>query len=134
MKTRTAVVLLGLWTLLSATACAQNKSLGGVARESAGSKSVETPCPPQKACERSQMPTPTLAGQVLEDEQQYRAQIQPLIEESRFDSLDKAANRVRTSKERVTGGTWKLYLLYDVVSQPITGNRATEREWTDRLA
>lgn len=134
MKTRRAVFLLGLWTLLAAMAWAQNKSLGDAARQSVGSGSVQKPCPPEKACDRSQTLTPALVGQVLEGEHQYRAEIQPLIEGSRFDSLEKAADSARSSQERVTGGTWKLYLLYDVVSQPMTGDNATERQWTERLA
>jgi len=133
MRTRRAVFLLGLWTLLSVVAWAQDKGLGNVARETRGGKSVGNPCPPEKTCDRSQTLTPTLGGQVLEGEQQYRAEIQPLIEGSRFDSLDKAADRARSSKERVTGGTWKLYLLYEVVSQPMSGDSATDREWTERL-
>lgn len=135
------VPLLFLSALAVSTAAAQTsspadqgKSLDDLVRESRGSKRVENPCPAGKTCDQSQTLTPTLPGQVLEGEQQYRAEIQPLIADSRFDSLDKAADRARSSKERVTGGAWKLFLFYYVLSQPVTGDTATEREWTERLA
>ena len=65
MKTRKAVFLFGLWTLLAATPWAQDKNPGNLAQEPVGSKSVQNPCPPEKACDRSQTLTPTLAGQAL---------------------------------------------------------------------
>lgn len=133
-KISRGVFLFTLWTLWVGIAGAQEKSPVDLARESRGTKRVENPCPPEKTCDRSQTLTPTLPGQGLETEQQYRAEIWPLIVSSRFDALEEAADRARSSKERVAGGTWKLYLFYDVVSTPATGYRATDRDWTERLA
>jgi tetratricopeptide (TPR) repeat protein len=124
------VLLFTVWTLWVGIAGAQEKSLGNPALDRHGNKKVANPCPSEKPCEQSK----GLPRRATETEEQYRAEILPLIASNRFDTLEEAAGRARSSKERVTGGTWKLYVFYDVVSTPAVGNRATERDWTDCLA
>jgi len=133
-KISRGVFLFTVWTLWVGIAGAQEKSQGDLAPELRGNKKVENPCPPEKPCDQSKALAPLLPGQVAETEPQYRAEIQPLIANSQFDTLEEAAGRARSSKERVTGGAWKLYLFFEVVSTPATGDRATEWEWTYRLA
>jgi hypothetical protein len=46
--------------------------------------------------------------------------------------LDQEAARARTAKDRVGGGAWKLYMLYNQVSQFPKGDEAAETDWTYR--
>ena len=133
MRTCRAVFFIGLCALLTGTAWTQDNNLGGLPRSSPGITAVQDPRPPERPCEQSHTLTSTQAGQVVETEQQYRKEIQLLFDGNRFDSLDKEADRVRASKERVLGGTWKLYLIYDVISQPVTGGWATDANWKDHI-
>jgi tetratricopeptide (TPR) repeat protein len=133
MKVFMAFLLLGLSAAFASAAWAQDSGHIDVGYESHADPSAKPPCPPEKACEQSQKLTPVLPNQALETEEKYEVEVRQMIDGSRFDSLDKEADRVRASKQRTVGGVWKLYLLYEVISAPIGGDNSTEFSWTSRL-
>lgn len=71
---------------------------------------------------------------VEETESQYSREIQALFARGAFADLDATADRARTSKDRVVGGVWKLYVFYDAVASPVAGDRATNTEWAQQIA
>ena len=107
----------------------QEPSLGDIARQYRGSKTPNNPCPPTKPCDES-----NAQNQLGQSEGEYRGDIQTLLARRDFVGLDDAAENARASKARVKGGAWKLYLLYDVVSSPSAGDKASDSDWGERLA
>jgi len=107
----------------------QQLSLGDIARQLRGNKKSGNPCPPTKPCEGSGP-----ISQLAESEDEYRGEIQMLLGRRDFVGLDEAAESDRLSKARVTGGIWKLYLLYEALSRPAAGDHAKDSEWAERLA
>ena len=65
---------------------------------------------------------------------QYEKEIQLLLARDAFTELDAAADSARVSKDRVEGGTWKLFLFYGAAANPISGGRATSAEWNQHVA
>ena len=63
-----------------------------------------------------------------------KRRLQAPTTQSAFAYLDAAADSARTSKDRVRGGPWKLYIFYDTVANPIAGEGATSAEWVQHLA
>src|SRR5262245_40305279 len=59
----------------------------------------------------------------------YQKGIVALFAEGKFDELDQAAAKERSSKARFPGGEWKLHSLYDALDEPPTGKRSTDAEW-----
>ena len=107
---------------------AQEPSLGDVARKYRGNKNAANPCPPTKPCDGS-----SATSLIAESEGEYRTEIQALLDRRDFAGLDEAAESDRSSRTRVKGGPWKLYVLYDVVSSPSGGKQAKDTDWTERL-
>jgi hypothetical protein len=66
---------------------------------------------------------------VAEPSSSYQSQIAVVLAEEHFDQLEKEAQELRTSKRKVTGGIWKLSQLYDGVSNPPLGAKATDSDW-----
>lgn len=72
----------------------------------------------------------------------YGAQIRDYLYHEQFELLDRIAHEVRTSKERVAGGVWKLRLLYQGLTLPEDGHESSEGallyhfekllKWTER--
>ena len=107
----------------------QEPSLGDVARQYRGNKKASNPCPPTKPCDGS-----NTLGQVGESEGEYEGEIETLVARRDFAGLDDAAENARSSRARVKGGVWKLYLLYDEVSSPSGKDNAKDSDWAERLA
>lgn len=65
----------------------------------------------------------------------YMGTIAGMLREERFEELDCLADRVRSSKERFSGGAWKLHTLYAGLSSPIQYpmTHATEEDWKIHL-
>jgi len=59
----------------------------------------------------------------------YRAGVQNLLAQQRFDELEKLANSDRAEKSRFKGGVWKLYVFYQGLKQPAEGPSASDDEW-----
>ena len=71
----------------------------------------------------------------LPTEAEYVQQIRSLFNDWNWDQLEKAAHDARTSKARVLGGGWKLYMFYDAVTappEPASGT-TTDSDWTNHI-
>src|SRR5215471_3972660 len=84
----------------------EGKSLADIARET-------------RAKPRINLLTVTDDSQAGKDESQYEREIQSLLGRDAFAELDAAADSVRVSKDRVEGGTWKLFIFYAAAANPI---------------
>src|SRR5215471_2290017 len=94
----------------------EGKSLADIARET-------------RAKPRVNVLAVTDDSQAERGESQYTREIQSLLGKDAFADLDAAADGARASKERLEGGTWKLFVFYDAVSNPVAGGRDTADEW-----
>ena len=64
----------------------------------------------------------------------YQAHIASIFAQHDFAALEKEAQEVRTSKARLRGGVWKLYIFYEAVSEPPGETQATDSDWDSHLA
>jgi hypothetical protein len=66
---------------------------------------------------------------------EYSDTARRLLAAGKFDQLDCLADGVRASRERFSGGMWKLHLLYAGLAKPLPGSvHATESDWQALLA
>ncbi len=135
------VLLFELGVLLSTIAGAQTaspareeKSLGDLAREMRAKQKTQNPCPPTTPCEGFPSPSQTSRSQIEDGQRHYRAEIQALVARRAFAELDQAAESARSSKDRLGGGLWKLFVFYEVVSGSAGGTNATDRDRSERLS
>lgn len=57
-----------------------------------------------------------------------------ILKEQNFVELDCLADHVRSGKERLPGGLWRIHLLYQGLRQPVPYSvHATQEDWTDHL-
>lgn len=128
-------VLLG--TLLGAHAQSsgdKGKGLGDLARGLRAEKQAQNPCPTAAPCEGFPSRNQTYPNAADDSEPRYRAEIQGLVARQAFAELDEAAESVRSSKDRLGGGVWKLYVFYQVVSAPGGDTKAPPSNWPGHLA
>jgi hypothetical protein len=59
---------------------------------------------------------------------------QPLALPAGFAELDALADKARSSKERIPGGPWTLYVFYDSIVRPAEGDGATNDQWVRHIA
>jgi hypothetical protein len=125
MKTACAYTLMLLMTLgLSPMmSSAQSPNLAEIARENRLKM--------QQAQSRTFISTDSQSG---DNESQYKSDLQGLIARRAFSDLDAKADQARSSKQRFSGGVWKLYIFYETVSDPASGDRATVADWEQHLA
>jgi hypothetical protein len=57
-----------------------------------------------------------------------------LLKKGKFEELDNNIAEARTTQDRLHGGYWKLYALYEGISVPNYDKNATPDEWKDHLA
>jgi hypothetical protein len=74
---------------------------------------------------------PAPAPLVDKEYEQYRQQVLQKFLNKDFSWIDHEAHRVRTNKERLPGGYWKLRALYGALENPAAGDRASDGEWED---
>jgi Domain of unknown function (DUF4034) len=73
-------------------------------------------------------------GEIVDPEvENFKMQIALKFMHSDLAGIDQEAKRLRTSKERVPGGYWKLRLLYDVITSPLTREPSTDGQWEDLI-
>jgi hypothetical protein len=65
--------------------------------------------------------------------EQYIATTSWMLHQERFDQLDCVGDQARASKERFSGGQWKIHDLYQGLYDPAPGKRATEEDWHDLM-
>jgi hypothetical protein len=65
----------------------------------------------------------------------YARTIANMLTEEKFEKLDCLADHTRSSKERFSGGAWKLHTLYVGLYSPIQHpvNHATQEDWDNRV-
>jgi hypothetical protein len=63
---------------------------------------------------------PSSPSPKLEDEASYRREIAADFNEWDFAKLENEIREARASRERLVGGVWKVFLFYEVVSNPAT--------------
>jgi hypothetical protein len=107
-----------------------NRSLGDVARQTREQKRLTA----QDASPHSAWVRELIADMSVTDPDDYRGQINELLNRQDFDGLENAAGTARSSKSRFPGGPWKLYVFYDAVSKPSGGRQASDADWNASLA
>ena len=62
---------------------------------------------------------------------EYAASIGQMLQREQFEKLDCLADQVRSTKERFSGGHWKIHELYRGVSEPVQypATHATQEDW-----
>ena len=107
------------------------KSLADIAREARAKRAAE-----------NQNQGLTFQGQALPEqreaavrtsESQCRTAILNLLARRDYAGLDDLASAARSSKDRVEGGAWKLYVIYDAAASPASGDRAGMDEWDSHI-
>jgi hypothetical protein len=120
-----------VYAQLPATGTQEAPSLGDVARQNRQNKPQHDTTRPEIKQLIADM---TAAGEGSADEDQYRHEIQDLLVQQKFETLDKAAHEVRISRARLAGGGWRLYVFYDAAAKPSSGKAATDAEWDMHIA
>jgi hypothetical protein len=115
-----ALVILGLIPMVSA---GQSPNLAEVARQNR--------LKIQQSQSRTFVSNDTQGG---DNQSQYKSELQALVARRAFTDLDTKADQARSSKERVSGGVWKLYVFYETVADPPSGDRASAADWEQHLA
>ncbi len=109
---------------------------------SAANAPVISPAPPAhwspKDCNISAEDTADLSHNMDTDvnaSAELTAAVHHLVTAKHFDQLDCLADHYRTSKERLSGGVWKLYVLYIGLNQPVLHPKhPTEQDWLDHVS
>jgi hypothetical protein len=127
-------LLTSIATAQTQPAAQEGKRLGDVAREQDASKHLKNPCPPNMPCDEVSSLSQLSQSEQDDRERAYRAQIRALLGRRAFSELDQAADSARSSKERLGGGVWKLYVFYEVVAMAEAGNRVPGQLWLRRIA
>jgi len=76
---------------------------------------------------------PVASPAAAETEEQYVHDIRERLNEWDWDGLEKAVQEARTSKARVLGGGWKLYMFYEAVGAPVSEHKITDTDWANHL-
>ncbi len=133
------ILLLLFCALLRSSAAGQapsphdgGKSPGETPRESQFKIRPQNPCPPENPCEGVLFPSKLSPGRLEENDQEFRGEIQEIFAREAFADLDAVADHVRASKDRLGGGEWKLFELYQLVATPPGGSRGTESGFASR--
>jgi hypothetical protein len=85
----------------------------------------------------SQVPIGRLDPDVAKDIQwaeKYGEAIRQLLQQEKFEELDRIATEARATKARFAGGTWKLNILYLPLTTPPSEYSATDSAWQEHLA
>lgn len=76
----------------------------------------------------------SVAPNTLEEEDHFERAIQSMLNEWNFDGLEKAAHEARLGKDRLRGGAWKIFIVYEGVASPPVAYKATNEGWVNHLA
>src|SRR5579884_356320 len=66
--------------------------------------------------------------------EKYEAAIRQMLQQEKFQEIDRLASEARTSKALFPGGYWKVHTIYLALAKPQAGLKASEEEWTRHLA
>jgi Domain of unknown function (DUF4034) len=65
--------------------------------------------------------------------EKYRAAIDQLFAQEKFEELDRISHEARATKARFSGGNWKIEALYHSLYIPRAGDKASDAEWQQNL-
>jgi Domain of unknown function (DUF4034) len=134
--------LLSVGLCLAQKESADNRSLAEIARELREKKEALKPIAPTpakpvaKASIRIAPPpkTPVATTAVAEDDERvYTNKIRGFLAQEDFNELEQAALNARATKGRLSGGVWRLYRYYEVVTEPVGGENASAADWAEHL-
>src|SRR2546423_2087006 len=75
-----------------------------------------------------------ISTQIIDKEyMSYREQVREKFLKKDFAWVDREAQKVRLSKERLPGGYWKLRAVYAALEEPALGDKASDGDWDDLL-
>lgn len=66
-------------------------------------------------------------------QEEFVVEVREDFEQGRFVALDKTADQARESKARFPGAEWKLFIFYQSLAWPISGESATDPQWKAHL-
>jgi hypothetical protein len=122
MKIPISIVLL-VGAILYGTPVGMSQSLADIARD-ARAKRVDNQKP---GVVFQQGQTEAVA------EAQFRGEILGLLTRRDYAGLDAAASAARSARDRVEGGAWKLFVVYNTVASPASGDSAARDEWESHI-
>jgi hypothetical protein len=98
----------------------------------ADQKSISNPC------KLSDAEASGLSGDLSADvlaTKKYASTVAQMLQQEEFEELDCVADRARSSKERFSGGTWKIHELYAGLYTPVQypAKHATQEDWSNLL-
>jgi len=133
MRLRPLALVLPLVVFVSWLAsCSQestDQSLGDVARETRRQKPQAPGSDSDRKTRVQELVASTLTTSNRDD---YKAEIEEVLNREDFDKLDRAADSVRSSRARFPGGVWKLYIFYEAITQLPPGAFG-EAAWNNRI-
>jgi len=95
------------------------------------------PDAPAAAPEQEQPVTANMNPDYATDAQatdEYMAAIRQLVQQEKFQELDRIAREARSTKARLPGGFWKIHTFYGGAAAPKGGIRASDAEWIELIA
>jgi hypothetical protein len=69
----------------------------------------------------------------LQTEDDYMRPVTASLNAWDFAQLEKDAQEARTTKGRLLGGGWKVYMFYAAVTNPPAGDQATDADWANHI-
>jgi hypothetical protein len=133
------IFLAGAVVLNAFSFFAQNApSLGDVATPLRSEKTENTVAPsavttakPQPTNDTAPQDTADAAAlQAQKEIGEYGANVRELLNQEKFEEIDRLAATARSTKARFVGGGWKLYSLYGEICRVPNGDDATDADWT----
>jgi hypothetical protein len=95
------------------------------------------PDAPAAAPEQEQPITANMNPDFATDAQaidKYVAAIRQLVQQEKFEELDRIAHEARSTKARFPGGFWKIHTFYEGAAAPERKIHASDEEWTQHIA
>lgn len=114
---------------------AQSNGNTGTGPQPTGSAPL-APAPPVIA-EPEEKIVPDLNADIASDvhgTEKYQAAILEMLEQEKFQEIDRLAAEARATKARFPGGYWKVHTIYLALAEPTAKTKAGEAEWTQHFA
>lgn len=134
MNSRNLVLISLLsFTIFSSTACTLRLGAAAVEQPALG-HSIYMPRPKNFSPQMSSRPMATKSVPQPDENFIYLTEVREKFYQEQFLWLDAEAKRLRSSKERLHDGAWKLYILYAAVGNPNYSGEPGEEVWQRYLS